>query len=227
MAMPIINQEQSYSGHKRCHALKFQFVATPDGLLFVSPPQPGPRHDGYVLSELKLVQWAQEHARGIDGEPRYLYGDQSYSVSAAVIAPFKGNFITRNQMLTNHIMSKYRVTVEWGIGMISMQWSRFRDKLYQRTGLTPCGRDFLVGTLLRNALTSMHGGNQISYAMQCRPPSIGEYFSSSQVAFPMEARNPVQEQHDDNDNKLFVDVDNDQTEDDHTDADTLLVDRVI
>lgn len=44
----------------------------------------------------------------------------------------------------------------------------------------PVGMDWMVGTLLYNALTCMHG-NQISMVTKCWPPSLEEYFSLSQT----------------------------------------------
>ena len=188
--MPDIDQREAYNGHKRVHALKYQFVATPDGLLFTSVPFEGRRHDAHLVIETHLVDWAMQHAKGQDGGQRYLYGNQAYGVSPAIISPFKGNLITRNQELMNHVLSKYRTTVKWGIGMVSMHWARFRNKQYQRTGLTLCGRDWMVATLLWNARTCL-GGNQISMSMQCSPPTIEEYFSSPRVVVSSVSPDPT------------------------------------
>lgn len=125
IAMPMLDQQEVYNGHKRLHALKYQIIATPDGLLFSSEPYNGRHHDGHIVSELQLVRWADVSAKGLDGKQRYLYGNQAYGVSSAIISPFKGNLISSQEECMNHMLSKYRVTVEWGIGMISMQWPRF------------------------------------------------------------------------------------------------------
>jgi hypothetical protein len=43
---PTYNQEISYSGHKRCHGVKFQSVVTPDGLIAcLYGPFEGSGHD--------------------------------------------------------------------------------------------------------------------------------------------------------------------------------------
>ena len=178
--MPNINQQEAYNGHKRVHALKWQFVATPDGMLFLSCPFDGRRHNAHMVIETELVRWAERHAKGEEGQQRYLYGNQVYGVSPAIISLWKGNLADRNQELMNHMLSKYRTTVEWGIGMVSMQWPRFWDKQYQRTRLTLCGHDWMVATLLWNAKTCLVG-NQIGMAMGCSPPLLENYFSSRRV----------------------------------------------
>ena len=38
-ARPVYFQRHAYSGHKRCHGLKFQTVVTPDGLIALLWPK--------------------------------------------------------------------------------------------------------------------------------------------------------------------------------------------
>lgn len=190
LAMPIIGQKFTYNGHKRYHALKWQFITTPDGLIFVNGPFDGNRHDSIMAKETLLVQWAERSARGEDGTQRYLYGDQAYSVSAAIISPFKGNLLDSRQQKCNTVMSKYRVTVKWSIGLISMQWRRFRDKQYQRTGLTPVALDWKTAVIISNAHACLVG-NQISIAMGCNPPTLEEFFAGPRVRMRFVLPNPT------------------------------------
>lgn len=62
------DQHNAYNGHKRVHALKWQFIATPDGLLFLNSPYDGCCHDAHMVVESLLVQWATSHAKGLDGK---------------------------------------------------------------------------------------------------------------------------------------------------------------
>lgn len=41
IAMPMVNQQAVYNRHKWLHALKYQFIAMPDGMLYVSKPFDG------------------------------------------------------------------------------------------------------------------------------------------------------------------------------------------
>jgi hypothetical protein len=53
---PIRFQRAVYSGHKRCHGIKFQSVVTPDGLIArFFGPIPGARHDSFMLAESQLL----------------------------------------------------------------------------------------------------------------------------------------------------------------------------
>ncbi|SPO23268.1 uncharacterized protein UTRI_01946 [Ustilago trichophora] len=180
IARPMVQEELVYNGHKRLHALKYQFIALPDGMVFCSVPFVGRRHDAWIVAETKLVQWAERHAKNEDGEQLYLFGDQAYGVSQAILTKFRGNIISSYQADFNYIMSKYRVQVEWAIGMIPAQWPRFSVKRQQKTGASPVGQDWMVAVLLFNAKTCIVG-NQISKHMGCNPPELHEYFTSTRI----------------------------------------------
>ena len=50
-------QRLAYSGHKRCHGIKFQSVVTPDGMFaLLYGPIAGSRHDCFLLAQSDLVQ---------------------------------------------------------------------------------------------------------------------------------------------------------------------------
>ena len=49
-ARPTYYQKHAYSGHKRCHGLKFQSVVTPDGLIAcLWGPMNGNRNDSHMM----------------------------------------------------------------------------------------------------------------------------------------------------------------------------------
>jgi len=53
MCRPTHNQREVYSGHKRCHGLKYQSVSAPCGLIVdLFGPIPGRRHDMYLLDRI-------------------------------------------------------------------------------------------------------------------------------------------------------------------------------
>jgi hypothetical protein len=55
MCRPSKHQRKCYNGHKRVHALKFQSVTTPDGLIVhLFGPIEGRRHDCFLLQESQL-----------------------------------------------------------------------------------------------------------------------------------------------------------------------------
>lgn len=78
IARPEEDQQTAYNGHKHLHALKFQIIAMPDGLVFTLEPYDGHWNDLGMFHESRLVNWAKVHAKGVSGKQRYLYGDQAY-----------------------------------------------------------------------------------------------------------------------------------------------------
>jgi len=83
-------QRACYSGHKRKHAIKFQSVLTPDGLLFnLFGPWEGRRHDMTLYHESGLDDILPD-ALIINGEQHYLYGDAAYMIRPWLQAAFCG-----------------------------------------------------------------------------------------------------------------------------------------
>jgi hypothetical protein len=180
IARPENVQEAVYNGHKRQHALKWQYVSTPDGLIFLYGPEDGAKHDITVWKASGIAEWSRQHAHTAAGEPLNLYGDKGYSMGSGIITPFKGNRIEPKEDLFNRITSKYRITVEWSIGMIPLLFPRFRDKHWQRAGLSAIGQDYKVAALIRNALTC-YASCETTIYMRCSPPTLEEYFSGHSI----------------------------------------------
>jgi nuclease HARBI1 len=79
---PKYNQKMVYNGHQRTHALKFQSIMAPDGIiLHLSQPFEGKRHDCGILWETGILDQLKEFAFSSDGEPFSLYGDAAYPLT--------------------------------------------------------------------------------------------------------------------------------------------------
>ena len=76
---PGQNQRLLFNGHKRIHALKFQSVVIPNGLICnLYGPVEGRRHDSGMLAESRLLDQLQLHAYTPNREPLCIYGDPAY-----------------------------------------------------------------------------------------------------------------------------------------------------
>ena len=79
ISRPGRNQRVVYNEHKRVHAIKFQSVATPDGLVgLLHGPYEGKRHDSGILRESGLIQELEHHSVSPDGQVMCIYGDPAY-----------------------------------------------------------------------------------------------------------------------------------------------------
>jgi hypothetical protein len=108
---PSINQLEAFSGHKRCHGLKYQSIVIPNGLIAnLYGPEPGRRHDAFMLKRSGILGKLDEI---IGADKLYLYGDSGYPLRGKLITPHLGSNLTIEKRAFNETMSKLRICVEW------------------------------------------------------------------------------------------------------------------
>ena len=116
-----------YSGHKRCHGIKFQSVVSPDGLCAsMYDPVSGNMHDSFLLSSCSLLNKLQEFMpddapEDIEAVTYSLYGDPAYPQSIHIFGGYKNPADGSAQASWNSQMSKVREVVEWGFANILTQ----------------------------------------------------------------------------------------------------------
>ena len=104
-------QNVVYNGHKRKHALKYQTIVTPDGLILHEfGPLEGRRHDWtlYVRSGMNEQLCA---VVAIDGKQYCIQGDSGYNRRIFMEVPCQSFNLTAAQKAFNEAMSSVRVTV--------------------------------------------------------------------------------------------------------------------
>ena len=85
---PQVAQRLLYNGHKRHHALKYQAVSTPNGLVAnLYGPIEGKRHDCALLAMSGLLQALQQFSHGPNGELLCIYGDPAYPLRRHLLSP--------------------------------------------------------------------------------------------------------------------------------------------
>ncbi|TPX34384.1 hypothetical protein SmJEL517_g03040 [Synchytrium microbalum] len=144
IARPISNQEMVYNGWKRVHALKFQSVVAPDGLiLHLDGPYLGKDHDAWVLHVTGLLDILEESLQFGDGRQFVLYGDPAYPVSDYIVRSFKAPHDPAH-IRFNKMMSTVRIAVECGFGMIMSRWAFLDFEKNLNLLLQPVGQYYLV-----------------------------------------------------------------------------------
>ena len=112
---PKHDQRAVYNGHKRVHAIKFQSVVAPNGLIAnLFGPVEGRRHDSGMLAMSGLLDQLEQHSFTPDGQPLCIYGDPAYPLRVFLQCPFarRPDFTAQEQAF-NESMSRVRVSVEW------------------------------------------------------------------------------------------------------------------
>ena len=164
ISRPGRDQRVVYNGHKRVHAIKFQSVATPDGMVaLLHGPYEGKRHDSGILRESGLLQDLEHYSVSPDGQVMCIYGDPAYPLRQQLQAPFKNAVLIEEQQLWNKSMSSVRVSVEWLFGDIINYFKFLNFKKNLKVQLSAAGKMYIVGTILQNARNCLYGSTTSSF----------------------------------------------------------------
>jgi hypothetical protein len=176
---PEIFQAVVYNGKDKTHALKYQVVVTPDGMMrHVYGPVCGSRHDQHMVHASKVLQWVTSHGCCATGEPFVCYADAGYALAPGLMRPFADEAINIEHKAFNEVMSSVRICVEWEFGDIVTQWAHVNYKRSQliANGSRP-GQQYIVAALLTNCRNCVRPGQTSKY-FKCTPPSLEEYIAS-------------------------------------------------
>ena len=173
---PQNNQRVVYNGHKKVHALKFQAVGAPKGMIAnLYGPVDGRRHDSGMLTDSNLLNELQIHSYGPTGNMLCIYGDPAYPLRPQLQAPFKGAVITPLEEEWNKSMSAVRINVEWLFGNI-VNYFKFIDfKKGLKIELSAVGKMYICCALMQNARVCLYGSESNSF-FDIDPVTLQDYF---------------------------------------------------
>ena len=176
ISRPGENQRILYNGHKKVHAIKFQSVVTPNGLIAnLYGPVEGRKHDSGMLGDSGLFRELQQCAHGPNNNILCIYGDPAYPLRPQLMGPFKGVAITPLQHAWNKSMSEVRISVEWIFGDV-INYLKFLDfQKGLKFKLSAVGKMYLVCALMQNARTCLYGNTTSKY-FDLPPVLIDNYF---------------------------------------------------
>ena len=176
VSRPGKHQRTIYNGHKRIHAIKFQSIVAPNGLIAnLYGPVVGKRHDSGMLAESGLLGDLQQYSYSPDGQPLCVYGDPDYPISVHMQCSFAGPELTCIQKEYNTAMSRVRVSVEWVFGDIANYFAFVDFKKKLKIGLSAVGKMYSVCALLTNARTCLYKSVTSSF-FGLDPPELEAYF---------------------------------------------------
>ena len=116
-----------YNGHKKVHSIKFQSIATPNGLIAILyGPVEGKRDGSAMLVQSQVLNQLQCFLFNPHGDILCVYGDPAYPLRRQLQCPFRGARLTNIQKAWNKSMSQVRVSVEWLFGD-AMNYLKFLD----------------------------------------------------------------------------------------------------
>lgn len=177
ISRPGENQQYYYNGYKRLHAIKFQSVVTPDGIIsHMTGPWNGIRHDSGMLVESQLLDFLQENIVFDDCSFR-IYGDKGYGYHRLLLSSFKGSFLSDEEKAINLRMSKCRICVEWQFGKILQLWAFVDFEKNLKINLQPVPEYYLVATILTNCHCCYYN-NQTNMYFNLHKTNIQEYLGN-------------------------------------------------
>ena len=178
ISRPKENQRVVYNGHKRVHAIKFQSIVTPSGMIAnLYGPVEGRRHDSGMLAMSGLLDELETYSFSPTGQPLCIYGDPAYPYRVHLQCPFaRRAVLLPEEQAFNQSMSQVRASVEWVFGDI-VNYFKFTDfKKNLKIGLSAVGKLYIACALLRNAMTCLYGNSTSTY-FGLQPPNLYQHFN--------------------------------------------------
>jgi len=166
-------QRACNSGHKRKHAVKFQSVLTPDGLIFLLfGPWEGRRHDMTLYFESGLDA-VLPHALVISGVQYYSYGDAAYMLRPWVQASFSG-VMPDDQSACNTTMAVPRTAVGSGFKDVKQTCAALDHPHKLKLHEGPVGFLYSTAAFVWNLRCCTYGSSTSSF-FDFNPPSVEQY----------------------------------------------------
>ncbi|OAD66225.1 hypothetical protein PHYBLDRAFT_152798 [Phycomyces blakesleeanus NRRL 1555(-)] len=126
------------------HGLKYQAVVTLNSITsFIMKPDSGRNHDVcmYHKSQLDVMLCVAFDFTNINSPCYYLYGDLTYTVSDHIMIPFRRQMADEQELAIN---KKHK------FAHVGSLWAFLKYSQTQRSGQSPVGLYYIVGTFLKN-----------------------------------------------------------------------------
>ena len=176
---PKENEEGAYNGKVRSHALKFQGLVLPNGMISIMDgPFVGAVHDAAMYSLSKIAGRLGD----ILGDEEFIFGDSAYGLDDVTLTMYKSQRGTPFKELWNKTFSKVRISVEWPFGQILTLFPFLQRKQLMRLLQSAVGDFYLVATLLFNCFTCIYRKNIVSTYFQMTPPTLESYLDTVRLA---------------------------------------------
>jgi hypothetical protein len=178
-------QGELYNGKDRVHALKYQILSTPDGIIrHIDGPWPGRRHDQHMVTSAPcttglpvLQNWLLAHDLTPYGTHYFIYADGGYSDAPCIETPWPDGAYNMEHEAYNQAMAASRIAVEWEFGHILFYWAAHHFKPQQKVLTNQgIGQIYIVSAFLTNVYNCLHPSKTSKY-FSVAPPSAAAYIS--------------------------------------------------
>ena len=87
----------------------------------------------------------------------FFNGDTAYTILEHFLSPYRGAYITLDQVIIQKLMSKVRVSEEWEFGGVATYWASYNFYKNQKLHFQLDGKQYAMATILTNLLTCFYG----------------------------------------------------------------------
>jgi nuclease HARBI1 len=170
------HQQAAYSGHKRCHGIKFQNVTTLDGYIaHLYGPIAGSHHDSYMLGESQIRDKLEATMPGNDGQPVHaMFGDPAYPQSQYLLGGVAGAAARSPEAKWKKAMARARICVEWTFGEVGKVFRALSLKQGMQVYRVLVAKYYFAAVFLLNCRNCMYGGQTAEY-FECDPLDLNDY----------------------------------------------------
>ena len=173
---PTVHQDLLYTRYKRCHALKYQSIVTPDGLIAcLSGPYIGKRHDSRMLTESGILDKLRT-LFAEQGVVYALYGDLAYAQNIYVFGGYNAPAPDSPEAVFNQVMSSVRISVEWGFSNVLQRWQHPDFQRAMKLFRTPIAQQYINCVFLNNIFNTVYGCSTSEY-FECEMMTVESYLS--------------------------------------------------
>jgi len=155
---------------------KYQGLMAPDGLfIHFFGPVVGRRNDKKVLNCSGLRRMMRLRLRP---NRDFIYADAGYRYGIAGLLRARQHVGGADARAAYRIMSRMRVSVEWGFGRVLNLWNSCGFKSWNRSLLTHPTKQYRASVLLTNIYLCLYPDrNEVSRYFGCDPPSVWDYLA--------------------------------------------------
>ena len=167
-------QRAVFNGKDKVHALKFQGLSAPDGMIIdMYGPVAGRHHDANLLGESNLHQRFDDAQQGL--HHKKAYADKGYTEMLYIHVAYRGVMLPEQELENDLAKDSRGMSSEFGFGKI-VERERYLDfKKGLKIQLQPVAKYYDVACILANAHTCLYGSTQ-SETFNIVGPTLGQYF---------------------------------------------------
>jgi hypothetical protein len=183
-AIGVDTQRTVYSGYKKVHAVKFQAVVVPNGIIVqLSGGYRGRVADSTAMRRSglnEMLRSLSDDAR----QPCHVYGDAAYPILSHIrkahgtrrVSTDVNHWIPQSliQRQERQVLNRVRTSVEWCFNHVMHTWEGINLWQSERIFLNQPGKKFIAAVILTNFSCCLNG-NLISQFFGCRAPLLETY----------------------------------------------------